>query len=234
MFDYNILERVGRKGYASLVKKINDFYESEKRFPENLNEFALTNEDVDVLKHRGKLEKKLHKTQKSKLFLLQTFYKEDEEYFSDNDQLIFTDFGYRLTFKGWCKNDVELGLGMISRDVLDRRNNHCLMYLGTNARILFIRPKNWLHQLIRPNSGSRNPTHSGTLASPIYQIENILDTKEDILTYCEEKGLYKKNLRKVSSLFDRDVLDLLREEDSTKCGIIGVPRIIDEKLGFAY
>jgi len=263
MNNYDTLERFGRKGYVNLVKKINDFYETNRKFPENLNElnfkFALTNEDIDVLEHRGELERKLDKIQEPKLFLLQTYEKIDgKKYLSDNDQLIYTDFfgsiltkrdsGVRLVsfpdrsiynpsennLNSKHEDERNIGFAAIIDDVLNRRNNYCLRTLGTNARIAFVRPKNQKHQLIKPSCNRNNSNHVGTLVMPICQIENVLDNKEDILAYCKKEGLYENNLEKINSLFYREVSDILRKEENTKSGIIGTPRIIKEKLGFAY
>ncbi len=219
MIDYNSFEKFGKKGYAELVRKINNFYELNGKFPEDLRGFSVTSEDVAVLKHRGKLERKLSKIKEPRLLFLKTFDKKDEKYFSNNNQFIYDKFNYKFRNLEENKGYIELGLSFINQDILDEINKHCLRFVSTNRRILFVRPERSFKQLIIPSSFGFKANNTGTLVNPIYMMEDVLSDRDKILGHLYSQGLRRKNLRKIKALFSEESLDYLRESSK---GMLGV------------
>jgi hypothetical protein len=208
MDNYEWLVRLGGQGYADVVKKINTFHNSEGILPGSLSELGsfsvLTDSDSVVFENRGKLERKLNKIQDSKLLFIKIHNKEDGKSFSNNNQLIYTNYSHEL---GEClkKIDSELGLYLINEDITKRVQNHVPRGFGTNNRRLYVRPKKIFGQLVAPVCSGPWITeynHNGTLTLPFYQLEDVISTKEGILEDCKSQGVWKYNLKKLGKLFD--------------------------------
>ncbi|MCK4552719.1 hypothetical protein KAT80_00760 [Candidatus Pacearchaeota archaeon] len=221
MENYEWLAWLGGKGYAQVVEKIDNFYDASNRFPETANELdsklPLNKADLQVLEHRGKLERKLDGIQKPKLLLVRTHDKKDHEYLSDDNQIIFTDFRYKLNnlMEG---DDLNLGLFLINDDIKHREKGHVPRGFGTNARIIYIRPKS-KKQLIRPVCGPFNHNHTGTLILPFYKLEEVHCTPEDILNNCEKQKLTKINMERIEKLVSNATQNYLREIENSKVGV---------------
>ncbi|HDK42701.1 MAG TPA: hypothetical protein ENG87_04930 [Candidatus Pacearchaeota archaeon] len=213
---------LGKEGFVDVITKINYFRDAVDRFPESINEletiFSLTDTELNVLEHRGKLEKKLHKISKPRLILLQMFDKKDDgAYLSDNNQLIYTE-PYEFIGEDKNQSDDSLGLHAVNKDVDAFRKNHGNRGLSTNARILYVRPGKLIRQLIKPSCGPHIHNNTGTLSAPIYQIEAVLDNKKDILSYCKKKGLRRGNLKIIENLFDADIKGFMLRVHCSKVG----------------
>ena len=215
------LARLRGKEYAKVMGKIDSFYDSSNRFPQTANEldseFSLTKTELNVLEHRGKLERKLNEVQKPKLLLTKTHDKKDDKYFSDDNQIIFTDFGYKLDNFAE-KNDLNLGLFLINDDIIHRKKGHVLRGFGTNARIMYLRPKH-KNQLIFPICGGYNSNNVGTLILPFYQLEEVCCSSEEMLDHCQKQKLTKINMERIENLVSNATQNYLRDIENSKIGI---------------
>ena len=138
------------------------------------------------MEDRGKLVRQLNELNNPRLLLIRKFEKEDGEYLSDDNQIIFADQGYKL-LELEKYDDFNLGLIFINEDIAKGPTN----FIGINGRILYLRP-NQKKQLIRPNGR----TNYGTLIAPHYQLEKVYFGSGEILDYCKKQGIKRKNLKK--------------------------------------
>ncbi len=229
MLNYESLQKFGGRGYSEIVKKIEYFNKKTGFLPENIAELSLeisiNDSDLDLLEKRGRLERTLNNCFRNpKILLIKTHYKIDESrffggYLSDNDQIVIYNSSIFHPEIERLSN-AELGLYFINKDFNDFINaGHALRSLGTNGRVFYIRPKR-LTQLIVPSCSGLNQNNSGTLTIPVYHLEEVLDSKEDILSYCERIGLSKRNLRVVRNLFNINIHNSICNAEKSKPGIL--------------
>ncbi len=234
MKDYKWLARLGGEGYAKVVAKINNFYDSSIGFPKTANEmdseFPLTKTELNALEHRGKLERKLNEIQKPKLLLVRTHDKEDDEYLSNDNQIIFTYFGYKLD-NFTEKDNVNLGLFLINNDIGHRKKKHIPRGFGTNARMMYLRPKH-KNQLIFPICGGDNSNNVGALILPFYQLEEVCCSPEEILEHCKKQKLTEINMERMENLVSNATQSFFSEMSNSVISKKGIT--IPEEVKIVY
>lgn len=211
--NYDWLEQLTSKNISKVLGKIDVFYQRTGNFPENVDsldsECAVTECDFITLMSRGKLERKLNKINDLRIVLLRIHNKKDDLCLSDDNQLVTYDGRRRFKLEGIEDVfDEELGLSCFSKDVDSLKEISCLRSFSTNGRIFYIRPRRKIcSKIIVPECGGKS---LGTLISPLYHIEDVLDNKEEVLDNLNKQGLSRRNLQIVENLFSENVSLILK------------------------
>ncbi len=214
MRDFDFLKKHCGEGYALVVDRISKF-RKEGEYPQDVNELnefsALTEIERKTLSQRGNIEKKLNTLAKdSQLILIRTHDKKNDNYLSDDNQIIFTYFRDSLGEVQNFSNE-NAGLNLICSDLsLDEKGSH-FRYIGTNVRILYIRPQGEPFPDFKIIPGTRSGVNTGTLIKPFSRLEDVFIGGNEIVSHCEEQGLDRKSLQIIKGLASEPLDKYLRE-----------------------
>jgi len=178
MENFSWLEPLSQKGYASLTKKISTMYdEINDNFPDSVDELdkfdKLTDEEHEVLRRRGAMEKNLDKIKSFRTMLLETYLPKH------NDTFVFAKSGYNLNRFSDYYSDEDLGLFLINDDITRREIGECLRTLCIESELAQIRNRKLVQM----------PSNRGSPVVNLYGINEIYTSQEQILSHRRDERL---------------------------------------------